>query len=106
MWGVVERKEDGQVGFVLRDWLDLPVYAARGYFDIDTPNLDMPKHDHYTISLASAIGPFQNVKFHFTSRALAEAPSAVSPSRFLGVPGTQSIQKTHSAKCENLAIQE
>jgi hypothetical protein len=40
---VAERKEDGQVGFVLfceTRSISLPVFEGRGYFDIETPNLD------------------------------------------------------------------
>lgn len=40
---------------------DHPWARGRGYFDIETPNLDSQTRSHYII--LSSIGPFQNV-FH------------------------------------------
>ena len=47
MWVVVERREDGQVAVL---FFCGTRSIIRGYFDIETPNLDTSKLDHYLIS--------------------------------------------------------
>jgi hypothetical protein len=59
---VVRGGEDGQVHIVLGPWA-----RGRGYFDIETPNLDTQIRSHYII--LSCIGPFQNV-FHLCAARL------------------------------------
>lgn len=93
-------------GFVLRDTHSIsPSLRPAVILTSRPPNLDMPKLDHYLIFVASAIGPFENIKFHF---ALAEAPRLDAISyyeyRLLGVRGTINFIHTKNSPRQNATI--
>jgi hypothetical protein len=80
MWGGYsmkrEREKERSVLFCALAWLNY-----RGYFDIETPNLDIAQNTIKLPNFLLSFGPFQNIKFRFTANRLRAPDRGASVSQ-------------------------